>query len=289
MRWLSSPGLRARSATRANARRHGREAVALADGSDLALNRFWADGALGFLELGEGNSDEAVAHLESARAFAEREGLRLMMMVPWAPDLVESYVRVGRRSDARQLVAALDGQLVASQGALAEALLLRCVGLVADHGAERSYREAIAAHTKVLAPFERARTLLSFGEWLRRERRPGEAVAPLEEAVRTFRSLGAARWHDRASAELLAHGRRPAAAPERSVLTPQEFRVARAVAGGATNREAAAALFLSPRTVEHHLVNVYRKLGIRSRSELARRVTADPDFTVHEAASADEP
>ncbi len=270
-----------------DARRHGVEALATAEQSELAVNRFWAQGALGFLALAEGNGHEAIARLESARAFAEREGIHLMVAVPWAPDLVEAYVRVGRVADARRLVSELEARGVGDQCPLSAALLARCCGLVGNGNADAFYRDALVAHADVLAPFERARTLLTYGEWLRRERRLPDAVPHLEEAASTFKDLGAQPWHDRTMAELVAHGRRGASAPRRgmSALTPQEVRVARTVAGGATNRETAAALFLSTRTVEYHLSNVYRKLGVRSRSELTRRISEDPDFSREEVVS----
>jgi DNA-binding CsgD family transcriptional regulator len=200
--------------------------------------------------------------------------------VPWAPDLVEAYVRVGRVADARRLVSEMETRRAGEQCALAAALMARCSGLVGNGDADSFYREALVAHSEVLAPFERGRTLLSYGEWLRRERRLPDAIPHLEEAASTFNDLGARPWYDRAISELVAHGRRSTNAPRRgmSALTPQEVRVARAVAGGATNREAAAALFLSPRTVEYHLGNVYRKLGVRSRSELTRQMGRGPEL-----------
>ena len=100
----------------------------------------------------------------------------------------------------------------------------------------------------------------------RRHRRRGDARRALEEAVELFERSGAVVWADRARADVAALGLKRGPADE---LTPMEERVARAVAGGSTNREAAASLFLSERTIEYHLRNVYRKLGLRSRSELA--------------------
>jgi DNA-binding CsgD family transcriptional regulator len=161
---------------------------------------------------------------------------------------------------------------------LASALAARTRALVATDRPELHFRAALEAHAHVLSPFERARTELVFGEWLRRERRITEAEVLLDRAAATFDQLGATRWRSRALAEREARGRRlrPQAGPLRD-LTPQEYRVASTVAAGATNREAAAALFLSPRTVEHHLAGVYRKLGVRSRSELARRFAIDTE------------
>jgi DNA-binding NarL/FixJ family response regulator len=121
-------------------------------------------------------------------------------------------------------------------------------------------------------PFERARTELCFGERLRRERRRSEAREPLRRALAGFELLGAQPWADRARREIGATGERarrrePSTADQ---LTPQELQVARLVAEGSSNKEAASALFVTPRTIETHLGHAYRKLGIRSRVELAR-------------------
>ena len=125
-------------------------------------------------------------------------------------------------------------------------------------------------------PFERARTELAWGERLRRSGRRTEARERLNRALRIFDRLGAAPWAERARGELRASGQSVLTPEQRAedALTPQELQVAAIVAGGATNREAAAALFLSVKTIEFHLRHVYRKLGIRSRTELARVVDA---------------
>ena len=123
------------------------------------------------------------------------------------------------------------------------------------------------------APYERGRTLLAYGEWLRAVGRRDEARERLREALDAFERVGAAPFAERARRGLRAAGA-IARAPERSheaELTAHELRVAQLVAQGLTNREAAAALFGSAKTVEHHLRNVFRKLGVRRRAELARR------------------
>jgi DNA-binding NarL/FixJ family response regulator len=138
--------------------------------------------------------------------------------------------------------------------------------------AERHFRIALSYHKQGNRPFERARTELTLGDALRRARRRSEAREPLRAALREFERLGAAPWAERARAELRATGesfsRRDPTKLE--TLTPQEYQVARFVAGGGTNRDVAAQLFLSHRTVSYHLHNVYRKLGRASRTELAR-------------------
>jgi DNA-binding NarL/FixJ family response regulator len=119
-----------------------------------------------------------------------------------------------------------------------------------------------------------ARTNLAWGRRLRRERRKADARIPLHRALTAFRALGAGPWVSTVLEELAACGERHAAASSGafSALTPRELAVAMAVAGGATNTEAAARLFVSRRTVEHHLGSVFRKLGVRNRAELAERV-----------------
>jgi DNA-binding CsgD family transcriptional regulator len=123
-------------------------------------------------------------------------------------------------------------------------------------------------HAQSQRPFERARTELCFGERLRRARRHTQARAVLELALETFDQLGAVPWAERAARELGQRTRRAGAVPS-ATLSAKELQVALTVARGATNREAAAALFLSPKTIEAHLSRVYAKLGLRSRTELA--------------------
>jgi DNA-binding NarL/FixJ family response regulator len=135
-------------------------------------------------------------------------------------------------------------------------------------------------HARTDMPFERARTELCFGERLRRARRRAEARGQLHAALQTFERLGAEPWADRARNELRATGetvhRDRSASDE---LTLQELQVALKVSEGATNREAAAALFLSPKTIEAHLSRIYSKLAIRSRTELAHRFAQDSSKT----------
>jgi DNA-binding CsgD family transcriptional regulator len=132
-------------------------------------------------------------------------------------------------------------------------------------------------HATATRPFERARTELLYGEWLRRARRPRHAREQLRAALDTFDPLGAAPWAQRAGNELRAagetvnqRGTSQGGADGYRQLTPRETQIVRMAADGATNREIAAQLFLSPRTVDYHLHKIFAKLGIRSRVELAR-------------------
>ena len=154
----------------------------------------------------------------------------------------------------------------------------RAAGLAAPghEAALASFATALGLHEAARDGFEAARTRLCLGERLRRAGRRADAREPLREALTAFDALGAAPWARRAAEELRATGevarrRDPASLDE---LTPQELRVASMLAGGATTREAGAALYLSPKTVEYHLRHVYLKLGINSRAALATALGA---------------
>ena len=148
--------------------------------------------------------------------------------------------------------------------------------LADDRGFDAHFIAALGRHERVPNPFEQARTELCYGERLRRAGRRTEARRLLRAALTAFDRLDAEPWAQKAIAELRASGERarrrtPDTADQ---LTPQERQVAALVAEGATNREVAAALFVSPKTIETHLAHVYRKLGLRSRAQLARRFAA---------------
>ncbi|KJY31686.1 helix-turn-helix transcriptional regulator [Streptomyces sp. NRRL S-495] len=190
------------------------------------------------------------------------------------PDLVEAAVRLGEPERAAEPYERFARWAGAAGTPWAEALRLRCQALLGpDELAESAYRAALDLHEGAHRPFERARTALLYGEWLRRERRRTDARPYLGAALETFERLGAEPWADRARTELTATGTAapaPAAAEGAlTMLTPQELQIARLAARGLTNRDIAAQLFLSPRTVGHHLYKAYPKLGIASRTELA--------------------
>jgi DNA-binding CsgD family transcriptional regulator len=253
-------------------RRHcarGLELVAAAAGDATAV---YLLGALGLLELGLGRMPEAIEAIEQA----DRIGLRLEVseaVVQRAADLVEAYVRAGRREEAEARLARLEAEGRRTGARWTRAVAARCRGLLADDGSVRGvFGEALALHDEVPMPFERARTLLALGERLRRAKARAEAREPLQQALEIFERLGARPWAERARTELRATGqsggrRAPAAAEQ---LTAHELQIALLVAQGMTNREAAAALFLSPKTIEYHLGQIYRKLDVRGRAQLAR-------------------
>jgi DNA-binding CsgD family transcriptional regulator len=146
--------------------------------------------------------------------------------------------------------------------------------LSADGSAEQHFAEAVSLHALGGRPLEHARTRLVYGEWLRRERRRVDARLQLEVALTIFSEAGAEPWAERARTELRATGVPAVAAAGgkglASRLTAQELQVVRLAALGRTNREIAAQLFLSPRTVGFHLYKAFPKLGIGSRAELNR-------------------
>jgi DNA-binding NarL/FixJ family response regulator len=263
--------LRAARGETSRARAEIERGIALAHevGSVMVVN--WGRAALGFHALGLGDAEEAVAALTQVEAFAEESGLTDPTYVPWAPDLVEAYIRVGRIHDAELVSSTLSRTADRAATAPSLALAARCRGLVESDGFEAHFDQALAHHDRADSPFEAARTLLAYGSRLHRARRRVDGRRRLRAALETFEHLGAQPWIERTAAELRAAGaihREPIADPDE--LSPQEIRVAMAVAQGATNKEVAAKLFLSPKTIEFHLGRVYRKLGIRSRTELAR-------------------
>ncbi|MFF5701542.1 AAA family ATPase [Streptomyces sp. NPDC012794] len=225
---------------------------------------------LGLLDLGLGRYEDALVRLESAWT---RPAHYMTALVAATGDLVEAAVRLGAPERARLPWQRLVSWAEAGGQPWARALALRCEAQLT--GREDAYAEAEALHAKSGRPFEAARTLLVHGEWLRRARRQAEARARLHEALEIFERLQATPWADRTRAELRAAGESatPAVPTARALadrLTPQELQVVRLAAEGRSSREVAALLFLSPRTVEHHLYKAYPKLGIRSRTELAR-------------------
>jgi DNA-binding CsgD family transcriptional regulator len=249
------------------ARRLTGEVLAEAAGRGLTGTAALARLALINLALASGQPEDALTQLDALLAVATLRGIALRAV----PDLVEAAVRAGRPEVA---TAPLGGYLVwadASATAEGKALAARCRALLADEPDEQ-FIAALGWHDAADHPLETARTALLFGEYLRRVRRRVDARDRLRSALETFTSLGATGWAARAAAELRATGETVAATRDSTTLTAQELQVARLVGEGLTNRDAAAQLFISPRTVDHHLRNIYRKFGISSRTELARCV-----------------
>ena len=188
------------------------------------------------------------------------------------PDLVEAAARAGREAEIGDALTSFRGWVLATENAAGAALLARCDALLGTRPGDDAFAEAIADEA-TLPPFQQARTRLLYGEWLRRERRRTDARVHLREALDVFRALGADPWEERTAAELRATGEtaRKRDASTLDDLTPQELQIAGLVAEGLTNREIAAQLYLSPRTIEYHLRKVFSKLGITSRTDLVRQ------------------
>jgi DNA-binding CsgD family transcriptional regulator len=195
------------------------------------------------------------------------------------PDLVEAAARGGDSAQALKALREFDAWADLAAQPWARAVAHRCRALISDDAtAERHYRAAVDAHEQDGRPFERARTHLVYGEWLRRNRRRRDARARLLDALETFNDLGAVSWARRATVEIAATGG-PAPAPARrgdalSRLTPQELQVIRLAAAGLSNRDIGAQMFLSPRTVGYHLYKAFPKLGVASRGQLAHLMDA---------------
>ncbi len=228
---------------------------------------------LGLLELSLGRPADAVQPLETCGRLSRQFGLVELGHLQWAAELIEAETRCGQNVYSAETLQVMRNAAHPSATTLNRALLARCEGILAtDASWEDSFSRAIGLHGGPnLRPFELARTRLCFGERLRRHRRRRDARDQLSLAWETFAHLGADAWAQRASQEIAALGG-GAPGPVRHVtdlLTPQEYQVAATVADGATNREAASALFLSQKTIEFHLSNIYRRLGVRSRAELA--------------------
>ena len=241
--------------------------------------------ALGLAALSVGDLADAVLNLQQSWDLACSLGVGNPDLVPMAGDLAEALARAQQMDLCREVLQWLDERGQATGLAYPRAAAYRAQGILATNPDEAQllFAESLAALDKVgPIPFEQARTLLCSGEATRRNRRPVAAREPLHKALMLFESLGARPWAARARAELAASG----VAGQRGrdwagrhdglqELSPQELQVARIAGRGQNNAEVAAALFVSRKTVEAHLTRVYRKLGIRSRTELARVLLAN--------------
>lgn len=256
-----------------------RSGEALAERNQIRLASFWLIFAAGDLAAGQEDPAAAAVRYEALQTMITELGFADPDQ--WcAPELIECYLQLGRTEQAEPL--ARDFLTLArAKGrpwslARAERAVGLCTGVLDPDAAEDHFTAAVGWHRQTSDRYESARTLLAMGGWLRRARRRVDARMPLTAALRDFESLGARPWADRAARELAATGatvrrRTPALVDD---LTPQERQIARLLVQGRTTREAAAVLFLSPKTVEYHLRHVYQKLGISSRTELAARLTA---------------
>jgi DNA-binding CsgD family transcriptional regulator len=253
------------------------EAVAAAREAWSVSDEFSAQGTLGLLWLGLGLPENAIDEL----APCERRWLEMTHVEPsgvaFVPDLVEAYARADRREESEPLLARFRTVAERTKRQWARAAVARCEGIRAEPDA---YAEPFERSLALLAgsplQLDRARTQLAYGERLRRAGRRREARSQLRAAHDAFAAVDAAPWVERAAAELRATGETvgPRTPDRRAQLTPQELQIAALVGEGKTNKEIAGQLYLSPKTIEYHLANTYRKLGIHSRVELARVIAA---------------
>ncbi|MFG1780359.1 AAA family ATPase [Micromonospora sp. NPDC049048] len=239
--------------------------------------RALAQWALAVLDLVDNRPAAAAARLAALACPGTGRG-QVLVLVMATPYLVEAAAAVADRPAAGAALAVFDRWASSTASPSRRALSARCHGLLAPRGsaeAEQEFRTALRLHPTAAGAFERARTELLLGRELRRSRRPRAAREHLHAAREAFTLLGAGVWADQATTELRAAGE-SVGPPEESVarlLTGQQLRIAQLVAEGATNREVAARMFLSTRTVDHHLRNIFHRLNIRSRTELARALS----------------
>ncbi|WP_211267285.1 ATP-binding protein [Nonomuraea candida] len=225
-----------------------------------------ADYALAVLSNGLGRYDAALAAAERVRESAEMVHAGMAL-----PEVVEAAVRAGRPAPAAAALERLDAQARATGAPWALGLAARSRALIsAGQEAEELYREAIERLAGGRTVSHLARAHLVYGEWLRREGRRQDAREQLGTAHTLLSDIGADGFASRAAGELRAMGEHPRkrSAQPFDALTPQELRIARLVASGATSKEVAAQLFLSSRTIDAHLRNIFRKLNITSRRQL---------------------
>ncbi len=255
------------------------EGVEVAESEHDLVYRPLALCVLGHARLRSGDPLAAVGRLRQARAIATQRQVVDPAPVPWPVDLAEALIAVGEHDQARELIreVAATARELGRRGVHASLLRANALhqAVTGDlAGAVDTLRQAATAHAEVGLPIEHGRDLLALGVVELRRRHPSAALSAWRQARGLFQDAGAKPWLEQAQRELArltgAQDRPGGAATLAYSLTATEHRVASMVADGATNREVAAALFLSIKTVESTLTRVYRKLGVRSRTELVR-------------------
>lgn len=227
--------------------------------------------AMAAADLAHDRAADAMDRLSLMAAGAGRAHMAVRVIA--TPHLVEAAVRNHRRDLAIRALATFDRWVGDSGCAPRLALSRRCHGLLATRksDADEHFRAAIELHRRSGTAFGLAKTELFYAYQLRRDRKPMAARELLRDSAKIFASYDAEQWAARARAELRAAGEsiQPDAGKVSGDLTAQQMQISRLVAEGATNREIAGQLFISHRTVDHHLRNIFTKLGVRSRVELA--------------------
>ena len=255
---------------------HAEEALAGMERAGYRIHATWSLSALGLLELSRGEAAAAVSAYAPLLRFAEHEMPAEPARAFFVPDAIEALVGVGDVGRATRLADSFLAAAEASERAWARAAGERCRALIAmsarDLGAaSECIARALALHERTPMPLERARSLLVQGQIERRRKRRRAARAAFLEAASIFEAAGARIWAERVQAEL----ERTAGSPAGRRLSPTERRVADLAAAGRTNREIAASLFISPKTVEANLARIYEKLEIHTRAELGARIATE--------------
>jgi DNA-binding CsgD family transcriptional regulator len=258
--------------------RNARDALAIARPHGVGLVVALATWALALLDLVHGRSAAAFARLRQLRLAGPGIGHPIVALYA-TPYFVEAAVGVGAVDEARTALTAYAcwARAVNQDGPLALAARGEAL-LAAGAGVEEHFRESLEHHLGCNRDFERGYTELLYATHLRRNRRRAEARKYLRSALEVFERLELDLWIKRVRAEQRATGERVGTGTPRTdgggpaqSLTPHQLQIVQHIAEGATNREVAQRLFVSPRTVDYHLRNIFTKLGIRSRSELIRR------------------
>ncbi len=257
------------------ARAHAADLQAYVAKSGATLVTAQLERALGLLELGQGRPAAALDRMLAAIAAARYESHPLFVLA--LPDAVEAAARADRLSEVADPLGRFQSWTERFPRPARLALLARCRAVVDQSDAGRHFEQAIEL-ADAMSPFDRARTELLYGEWLRRQNRRVDARPHLRAALELFGALAVSPWEARARSELRASGEtaRKRDPSTREELTPQELQISRLAAAGKTNPEIAAQLFLSPRTIDYHLRKVFAKLEIASRVELVGADLGEP-------------
>jgi DNA-binding CsgD family transcriptional regulator len=266
--------VRASRGEEATARADAEQALELAGERGMVVARIHGTWALGLLEVSLGRPDVAVRILAPLRERLLMAGIGEPGTVRFVPEEIEARLALGDHDAAAALVDWLEQRARPLDRAFALAAASRCRGLMAAAQGQLSqspqwFERALAEHDRAGNPFERARTVLAQGAALRRLKRKAAAREALQRALEQFEHLGATIWAAKARDELARIGGRAVSGAE---LTATERQVAELVADGRSNKEVARRLFIAERTVEANLSRVYAKLGIHSRTQLARRL-----------------
>jgi len=251
------------------------QSLATASEAHSVSDELHVHAALGRLALSLGRHEDVVEELTPAEAIWVSSTHVEPSAVAFIPDLVEAHVHLGNVEEARTSLDRFRETAERAQRQWALAAVARCEGLLASgDGSAEPFERALGLLESSPLALDRARTQLAFGERLRRAGQRRQARLQLRAAHEAFSAVDAAPWAERAAAELRATGESvgPRTPDRRAQLSPQERQIAQLVAEGKTNKEIAAQLYLSPKTIEYHLGNAYRKLDIHSRAELTRIV-----------------